>query len=60
MTLWLCVDLDNNELPLVVADTATELSQILGVSVNTIHSCVCHSKKSGYRSRYVKVEVEDE
>ena len=59
MTLWLCITLDQYELPTAVADTSYELARLCGVSKNTIISSVSHSKKYGYRSRYIKVEVED-
>ena len=36
--IWLKVTSDEYELPLAVADTATELARLCGVTVNTIYA----------------------
>ena len=61
MVLWMYVTKDKYELPLAVADSAVELSRIIGVNENTIRSSASHvNKKSRKRSSYRRVEVEDD
>lgn len=59
MAIWMQVTLDEYELPLAVADSATELARLIGVTKNAVCTGVYHAKKGG-RSRYVKVEEEDD
>ena len=59
MTLWMEVTMDDLELPLVVAGSAEELARKNGKTTNNIYSAISKAKTRGYRSRYVKVEVED-
>ena len=56
MKLYLLVTEDEYELPLVVAESLTELSEILQIPKNRITSAISHAKRRGYRSKYVKVE----
>lgn len=59
-TLWLMVTLDKYELPLAVAESASELAKIAGVSKNTVMASVSHVKHGRKkRSKYIKVEVDD-
>lgn len=60
MTIWLQVTLDKYEFPVAVADTAEQLANLVGCSQNNIYSCVSHAKRYGYRSRFVKVEIEED
>lgn len=60
MTLWMEVTTDDLELPLVVAGSVTELARKIGKTNNTISSSVSKAKTRGYRSRYVKVEIDEE
>lgn len=60
MTLWMEVTTDDLELPLVVAGSVTELARKIGKTNNNISSSISKAKTRGYRSRYVKVEVEDD
>ena len=58
--LWICVEADEYELPLAVADTATELAKMLGVTKTSIENCVskeCDGSISG--KRYKKVRREE-
>jgi len=61
--LWLKVTEDKYELPMVVADSLTELSEILGVSTHSISSSLLRHKKmkhkdgSAYPSPYRKVRI---
>ena len=56
--IWMAVTPDEYELPVAVADTAAELGKKLGVSKNTIYSCISHAKEHGYKSIYVKVVID--
>lgn len=47
-------------LPEAVADTAVELAQMTGNTVGTIYSKISHAKHNGTKSRFLKVEIEDE
>ena len=58
MTLYMLVTKDKYELPLAVAESATELAKMISVSRNRILSAISHAEKNGYRSIYVKVECE--
>lgn len=60
MTLYMLVSNDEYELPLVIADSIAELGRKLSIPANRISSAMSHAKKKGYRSSYVKVEVEEE
>jgi hypothetical protein len=49
---------DELELPLVVADSAQELADIIGRNVNTIYSGISHEQHGRIkRSIYKKVEI---
>lgn len=57
-TLYMMVTDDELELPLVVADSAQELADIIGRNVNTIYSGISHEKHGRIkRSIYKKVEI---
>ena len=52
----MCVEADEYELPLAVADTAKELGDLFGVSVSTIMTYAMRKhdgRQNGYR--YIKV-----
>ena len=54
---WMCVEIDEYELPLAVADTAKELAKMLGITENTVLNCVMRGRsgrQNGYK--YLKVE----
>lgn len=53
MILWMKVTKDKYELPVAVADSATELAKILHTSPGTIYSSIYHGNKS-----FVKVTVD--
>ena len=58
--LWICVEADEYELPLAVADTAQELADMLGVKEATVTICVakqCDGRHSG--RKYMKVRREE-
>jgi len=59
-TLYMMVTDDEFELPLVVADSAQELADIIGRSVNTIYSGISHEKHGRIKSSiYKKVEIRE-
>ena len=60
MTLWMEVTMDEYELPVAVASSVEELARKIGKTTNNIYSAIYKAKVRGYRSRYVKVEVEDD
>lgn len=61
MKIWMLVTSDEYELPLAVADTASELAEICGVRENNIISSISHFKaKNHKRCKWVCVHVSDE
>lgn len=59
-TLYMMVTDDELELPLVVADSAQELADIIGRNVNTIYSGISHEQHGRIkRSIYKKVEIKE-
>lgn len=59
--LWLCVESDEYELPLAVADTARELGEMCGTNKHNVETFV--SKNSNGRKngkKYIKVLNEGE
>lgn len=60
MKLYMYVTFDKYELPLAVADSPRELAEMTGRGTRqTVLSAISHSKYQK-RSRYHKVEVEDD
>jgi len=63
MTLWLAVTPDQYELPLAVADTAVELSRILGITINSFYSMYSHHRSGRYTDwknyKIIKLDVND-
>ena len=58
--LYMMVTDDELELPLVVADSAQELADIIGRNVNTIYSGISHEQHGRIkRSIYKKVEIKE-
>lgn len=58
--IWMLVTMDRLRLPIALFDRAEDLARHCGVSVNAIYSGVSHAKERGHRSKYVKVEIEEE
>ena len=58
--LWMAVTADKYEHPIAIADTSTELAEMLGVAPDTIRTNL-HRQKNGAVSgrRIVKVEREE-
>lgn len=51
---------DKYEFPEVMCDTAIELAERVGCSVNNIYSCISKSRRDGHNTFYKKVEIEDD
>ena len=61
MTVWMLVTKDKYELPVIIAETSTELARICGVSNRTVISGALRSKSGKVKkSRYIKVEIDDD
>lgn len=59
--VWIAVSQDEYELPIAVADSGTELAEILGIDKRTIFSTRSHYKDGTLKScRYHKIEVDDD
>lgn len=59
-TLWMMVSSDELELPLIVVDSAKELSEITGLSENNIRSTVSHYEHGRHKSsRFHRVRIEE-
>lgn len=54
--LWLAVTPDKYELPIAVADTAKELSQILGLHHHAVTKLYCMHRKGMFK-RYTKYKI---
>ena len=59
--MWMAVTADEYEHPIAIADTSTELAEMLGVTPDTIRTNL-HRQKNGAVSgrRIVKVRKDDE
>lgn len=59
--LWMAVTPDELELPMAVADTARELTAMLGLKGNMVAKIYClHNKgkfKNSYKYKIVKVKI---
>ena len=67
MTLWMEITNDEYELPVAVADTATELAKLRGVSRSGIHSAMLKYKSRQENNKnkvpfckYKKIEIEED
>lgn len=58
--IWMMVTMDEYELPVLVADSSGELARMAGTESVTIRSAVVNAKRFGIRSKWVKVEVDDD
>lgn len=59
--MYMMVTNDKYELPLAVADTASELAQIVGTSTGCIYTTISDHKRDPQRhphSKYVKVDID--
>lgn len=60
INVYMAVTTDKYELPIAVADTVKELSELTGTSTNAISSAIC-KKKSGRLSgkKFIRVEIDE-
>ena len=58
--IYMKVTDDEYELPLAVAGSAAELARMVGVKENSIFIAIQRERKKGWKSRYVKVVVEED
>ena len=59
--IWMCVESDEYELPLAVAESAEELGEMMGVKKHTIRNCIYKGFDGRISGRkYVKVRLEDD
>lgn len=57
--VYIKVSKDEYELIEAIADDAHELAYICGVTPNLIFSCISHAKKSGNKSQFRKVVLDE-
>ncbi len=58
--IWVAYQKDPPGLPIAVADTSTELAEILGVSKSTVMTSTMNGRRNRFKHDiYAKVEVED-
>lgn len=58
--VYMKITKDRLELPVVVADSPSELARILGVKRGNILSGIYHARERGQWCQYIKVEIEEE
>ena len=59
--VYMLIDNTKYQLPLVIADTAQELADIVGVKRNSIHSAICRLKSGELKtSKYICCEIDEE
>lgn len=61
MTLWMEVDLKNNELPTGrMSTTSAELSRMCGLNPRAVADAVRKARLQGRKCKYVRVEIDEE
>lgn len=61
MMVWMEVTKDKYQLPVAVADSLKELSEITGVSRNAISQSACRMRSGQHlRGRFLSVEINEE
>lgn len=53
--LYVYNTVDEYELPLAVASSASELARLVGTTANSIYSTISHRQNKGLKSRFHKV-----
>ena len=59
MRVFLLVTKDKYELPLMVCDSAEELARRVGVSPQTVWTCIWKASKAGRNCKYKVVDIDD-
>lgn len=60
MVVYMEVTADEFELPIAVADSAGQLAKMCGTTKGTIFSLISHEKAGVQKSKYKRVEIEDD
>lgn len=61
MKIYMAVTVDKYEFPLYIADTATELAKIMGISRQVIYDGISKKHNGRYKGiKFVKVEIDEE
>ena len=60
MTLWMAVTNDEYELPIAVANTCSELAEMIGINPYSIRKHRWWCKTNGVKCQYHKIEVDDD
>ena len=58
--IYMKVTRDKYEFPIEMADSVDELAQKLGTTKGNIRVTMSNAKRKGWRSPYVRVEIEDD
>ena len=58
MVIYMKVTDDEFELPVIIADSASELAAKTGVGRSTITSAISHAKRYNHKSVYVRVVID--
>lgn len=58
--IYMLVTSDKYELPIMVCDTVYEMARKLGVCKHSIWNALLYSKRSGSKSKYVEVIIDDD
>lgn len=59
-SVWLELSKDKYKLPVVVANSAEELSKKTGAGLSNIYSQACKNRRNGYEGRFIEVILDDE
>ena len=58
--IWMKVTNDKYEYPIEIADSARQLAIKCGTTAESIRSAIYHSKKTGHKSIYKCVKLEED
>ena len=59
MTIYMKVTNDEYELPIALADSVSILARKLEINPCVIHRAMKQAEEKGYKSSYIKVEIDD-
>ena len=60
MVVYMEVTKDEYELPVAIADSPEQLAKICGTTSGTMRSFISHEKAGRKKSKYKRVEIEDD
>ncbi len=58
--IWMVVDLNNDELPLFIGQSAQDCADFVGTSYGSVMSSVSHAKRRNGKSKFVRVYCDEE